>query len=62
MKRLSRRVIAANVFVLLVLSAPLWLQSLQALAAPNADVNSNPFEDASAFYIGGFKHLAQQVY
>lgn len=65
MKRLSRRALAAIVFVLLILSAPLWLSSLQVFAAPNADVSSNPFEDASTFYIldAGWTtgNLAQRV-
>ena len=51
MKNLPRRVPAAILFVSLILSAPLWLPSLQALAAPTAGVNLNPFEYASAFYI-----------
>jgi hypothetical protein len=51
MKNFPRRLLAAIVFVLFILSVPLWLPSLQALAAPNQGEISNPVQDSSAFYI-----------
>lgn len=42
-----RRLLVALVFVLLILSAPLWAPTLQTLAAPGA----NPVEEAPTFYI-----------
>ncbi len=52
MKSLPRRLPAAILFVLLILSAPVWLPGLQALAAPNLTApNLNPIADESTFYI-----------
>lgn len=47
MKNLTSRISAAIVIVLLILSVPLWLPGLQALAASN----TNPVDETSTFYI-----------
>lgn len=47
MKNLSRPVLVALVLVLLLLSVPLWLPSLQTMAASD----SNPVKEVSTFYV-----------
>jgi hypothetical protein len=50
MKEIPRFILAAVVLVMLILSLPLWLPGIQALAAPRADEASNPIK-GPAFYI-----------